>query len=260
MLRYFLRKVRPSRWRPRPRVLIGVPGAITPVEKRAVLNSAQRAGAREVLLVPEATAAAIGIGLPITEPLASMVVDIGGGTSEIAVLSLGDTVSARSIRVGGDQMDQAIVDYLRRRYGLKIGLVAAEQLKIDIGSAYPLDNELSTEIAGADLAGGLPRRLTITSEEARQALAEPLELIVDAIRETVDACSPDLAADLSQQGLVLCGGGALLRGLCRFISERTGISARVAADPLTAVVDGLLICLEDPETWRGAMESSNAAA
>jgi rod shape-determining protein MreB len=257
MLRYFLRKVRRSRFSPRPRVLIAVPGSITPVEKRAVFNSAQRAGAREVLLISEAKAAAIGVGLPIAEPIASMVVDIGGGTTEVAVLSVGDIVSSRSLRVGGDHMDQAVVDYLRRRYGIRVGLAAAELLRIDIGSAYPLEEELVEEVAGADAASGLPRRLTITGDEIREALADPLESIVDAIRQTVDGCSPDLAADLAHYGLVLCGGGSLLRGLDRFITERTGIPARVAADALAAVAKGTLICLECLDTWRGALESSD---
>ena len=257
MLRYFLRKVRRSRFSSRPRVLIAVPGSITPVEKRAVFNSAQRAGAREVLVIPEAKAAAIGLGLPIAEPLASMVVDIGGGTTEVAVISLGDIVSTRSLRVGGDHMDQAVVDYLRRRYGLRIGLAAAEQLRIEIGSAYPLDDELIEEVAGADVASGLPRRLTITSEEMRTALAEPLESIIDAIRQTVDGCSPDLAGDLVHQGLILCGGGALVRGLDRFVAERTGIPARVAADALGAVAKGMVICLEHLDIWRSTLESND---
>jgi rod shape-determining protein MreB len=257
MLRYFLRKVRRSRFSSRPRVLIAVPGSITPVEKRAVFNSAQRAGAREVLVIPEAKAAAIGLGLPIAEPLASMVVDIGGGTTEVAVLSLGEIVSTCSLRVGGDHMDQAIVDYVRRRYGLRIGLSSAEQLRIEIGGAYPLDEDLVEEVAGVDVASGLPRRLTIASEEIRAALADPLESIIDAIRQTVDGCTPDLAADLVQHGMVLCGGGALVRGLDRFLTERTGIPARTASEPLAAVAQGMVICLEHLEMWRSALESSD---
>jgi len=257
MLRYFLRKVRRSRFNSRPRVLIAVPGSITPVEKRAVFNSAQRAGAREVLVIPEAKAAAIGLGLPIAEPLASMVVDIGGGTTEVAVLSLGEIVSTCSLRVGGDHMDQAIVDYVRRRYGLRIGLSSAEQLRIQIGGAYPLDEDLVEEVAGVDVASGLPRRHTIASEEIRAALADPLESIIDAIRQTVDGCTPDLAADLVQHGMVLCGGGALVRGLDRFLTERTGIPARIASEPLAAVAQGMVICLEHFDLWRSALESSD---
>jgi rod shape-determining protein MreB len=238
-------------------VLIAVPGSITPVEKRAVFNSAQRAGAREVLVIPEAKAAAIGLGLPIAEPLASMVVDIGGGTTEVAVLSLAEIVSTCSLRVGGHHMDQAVADYLRRRYGLRIGLAAAEQLRIDIGGAYPLDDDLVEEVAGVDVASGLPRRLTISSEEVRAALADPLETIIDAIRQTVDGCTPDLAADLVEHGMVLCGGGALVRGLDRFLSERTGIPARTASEPLAAVAEGMVICLEHLDMWRSALESSD---
>ncbi len=257
MLRYFLRKVRRSRWSSRPRVLIGVPGSITPVEKRAVFNSAQRAGARQVLLIAKAKAAAIGVGLPIAEPVGSMIIDIGGGTTEIAVLSMGDIVASQSIRIGGDHMDAAIVDYLRRRHGLKIGVATAEQLRIDVGSAFPLEEELIDEIAGVDAASGLPRRITVTSEEIRAALAEPLESIIDAIRSTLDQCTPDLAADLVGQGVALAGGGSLLRSLDRFIAERTGIPARVAPDALTAVARGTLICLEHLDQWRGGMESSD---
>ncbi len=257
MLRYFLRKVRPSRWHSRPRVLIGIPGSITPVEKRAVLNSAQRAGARQALLIPKVKAAAVGVGLPLAEPLGSMVIDIGGSTTEIAVLSMGDIVSSRSIRVGGDHMDQAIVDDLRRRHGLKVGLATAEQLRMDIGSAFPLEQEPVEEVAGVDAASGLPRRITVGSEEIRAALAEPLDEIVEAIRQTLDQCSPDLAADLVGQGVVLCGGGSLLRSLERFIAERTGLPARLAAEPMTAVAKGTLVCLENLEQWRHALESSD---
>ncbi len=259
MLRYFLRKVQRHRFSPRPRVLVGVPGSITPVEKRAVFNSAQRAGARQVLLIPEAKAAAIGAGLPIAEPVGSMIVDIGGGTTEVAVISLGEIVASRSLRVGGDHMDQAIVDDIRRRFGLRIGLSAAERLRIDTGSAYPLEVELGDEVAGADVAGGLPRRITVTSENIREALGEPLEQIVDAIRETVDECSPDLAADLVNHGLVLTGGGSLLRGLERYFAERTGIPARVSTDPLSAVAHGTLTCLEHLDAWRSGLESSDDA-
>ena len=174
MLRYFLRKAQRPGWRLRPRVLVGVPGCITPVEKRAVFNSVHRAGAGQVWVMPEAKAAAIGVGLPIAEPVASMVCDIGGGTTEVAVMSLADTVAAQSVRTGGDAMDQAIVDYLRRHYSLRIGLPAAERLKIDIGSAYPLEEERAVELSGVDTVSGLPRKATVTSEEIRQALGDPL--------------------------------------------------------------------------------------
>jgi rod shape-determining protein MreB len=259
MLRYFLKKAQRNGWNLRPRVLVGAPGCITPVEKRALYNSAQRAGARQVFIIPEAKAAAIGVGLPIHEPVASMICDIGGGTTEIAVLSLGDIVAQQSLRVGGDAMDQAVVDYLRRHYSLRVGLPAAERLRIDIGSAYPLDEELVDEISGVDVVSGLPRRATITSEEVRAALETPLAQIIDAIKATLDGCSPDLAGDLVDNGLVLAGGGALVRSLDRYISEQTGIPARVSPDALSAVAKGALICLEHLDQWRDMLESSDDA-
>jgi len=257
MLRYFLRKAQPSGIRRKPRVLVAVPGCITPVEKRAVFNSAQRAGARQVWLIEEAKAAAIGVGLPIAEPLASMVCDVGGGTTETAVMSLADTVAAQSIRVGGDAMDQALLDYLKRHYSLRVGLPAAEQLRIDVGSAYPLEEERVEEISGLDTISGLPRSATVTSEEVRQALEDPLQKILEAIKTTLDGCSPELAADLVAGGLVLCGGGARLRRIDRFISEQTGLPARVAAEPQTAVAKGLHICLEHFDRWRPSLQSSD---
>ena len=257
MLRYFLRKAQPPGLRVKSRVLVAVPGCITPVEKRAVFNSFQRAGARQVWLLSEAKAAAIGVGLPIAEPLASMVCDIGGGTTETAVISLADTVSAQSIRTGCDEMDRAIVAYLRRHYSLRIGLPAAERLRIDAGSAYPLEVELVEEVSGLDTISGLPRKATVTSEEVRQALADPLDTIVEAVKTTLDRLSPDLAADLVSGGLVLCGGGSLLRRIDRFVSEQTGLPVRVAAEPLASVVDGMLICLEHLDQWRPTLESSD---
>lgn len=256
MLRYFLEKARRPGRRLRPRVLVGIPGCITPVEKRAVFNSVHRAGAGQVWVMPEAKAATLGVGLPLAEPTASMVCDIGGGTTEVAVMSLADTVAAQSIRTGGDRMDEAIVDYLRRHYSLRIGLAAAERLKIDLGSAYPLEEERTVELSGIDTASGLPRRAAITSEEVRQALADPLSEIVEAIKLTLDRCSPDLASDLVDNGLVLCGGGSLLRRIDRFINEQTGLPVRVAAEPLTSVAQGLLICMEHFNQWRRWLQSS----
>jgi len=256
MLRYFLRKSRRSGWQLHPRVLVGVPGCITPVEKRAVFNSVHRAGAGQVWIMPEAKAAAIGVGLPIAEPVASMVCDIGGGTTEVAGMSLAATVASQSGRTGGDRMDQAIVDYLRRHFSLRIGLSAAERLKIDIGSAYPLEEERAVEISGIDVQSGLPRRVTVTSEEVRQALGEPLREIIEAVKATLDHCSPDLAADLVDHGVVLCGGGSLLRRIDRFVNEQTGLPARVTAEPLTAVAKGLLICMEHFQQWRRWLQSS----
>ncbi len=257
MLRYFLRKAQPSGPRRKPRVLVTVPGCITPVEKRAVFNSVHRAGARQVLLLPESKAAAIGVGLPIAEPVASMVCDVGGGTTEAAVFSLGDVVSGRSIRTGGDKMDQAIVDYLRRRHSLRVGLGVAEQLRIDIGSAAVLESEMAQEVRGVDVVGSLPRSANVTSEEVRHALAEPLETILEAIKATLDGCSPELAADLVDRGMVLCGGGALLRGLDRYLAEQTGLPVRVTTEPLAAVLTGALVCLENLGRWRTTLESSD---
>jgi rod shape-determining protein MreB len=257
MLRYFLRKAQPPGWRLKPRVLVGVPGRITPVEKRAVFNSVQRAGARQVWLISQAKAAAIGAGLPIAEPLASMVCDIGGGTSEIAVLSLAEIVASQSVRVAGDHMDRAIVDYLRRHYSLRIGLPAAERLRIQIGSAYPLEEELVAEASGLDTASGLPRKATVTSEEIRQALADPLQAIVEAVKAVLDHCSPELAADLMEHGMVLCGGGSLLRRTDRYLSEQTGLPVRLAPQPLLTVAKGLLVCLEHLPQWQSALQSSD---
>ncbi len=257
MLRYFFRKAQRHGWTLKPRVLVAVPGSITAVEKRALYTSTHRAGARQVLLIPEAKAAAIGAGLPIHEPVASMICDIGGGTTEVAVMSLGDVVASQSVRIGGDAMDQAIADYLRRRYSLRVGLPSAERLRIEIGSAYPLDEELVDEVRGLDAVSGLPRKAVITSEEVREALAEPLERIVDAVKRTVDACHPELASDLVDQGLVLAGGGALLRGMDRFLREQTGLPTRLSPVALEAVARGALICLEDLPQWRSALESSD---
>ena len=257
MLRYFLRKAQRPGVRLKPRVLVAVPGCITPVEKRAVFNSTHRAGARQVLLLAEAKAAAIGAGLPVAEPVASMVCDIGGGTTEVAVMSLADVVASQSIRTGGDEMDQAVVDYLRRHYSLRIGLPAAERLRIDVGSAYPLEEERVQEVRGLDTVSGLPRKATITSEEIREALADPLEAILEAIKSTLDRLSPDLASDLVDNGMVLSGGGSLVRGIDRFLAEQTGLPVRVVQEPLSAVAKGTLICLEHLDQWRPSLESSD---
>jgi rod shape-determining protein MreB len=259
MLRYFLRKAMRSGFHARPRVVIGVPGCITPVERQAVFNSAQRAGAGPVYVVSESHAAAIGCGLPIAEPVASMVCDIGGGTTEVAVLSLGQSVAARSIRTGGDAMDRAIVQYLKRHYSLQVGVSTAERLRIDIGSAFALPEELTEEVSGSDSVSGLPRRISMTSEELRAALAEPLAQILDAVKETLDDCSPDLASDLVDQGLVLAGGGALLRGMDRYLAEQTGLPVRVGADPLTAVARGTQLCVEHFSQWRSWLHASDDA-
>jgi rod shape-determining protein MreB len=255
MLSYFIRKASPQRRGLRPRVVIAVPGGITPVEKRAVFNSAERAGAGRIYLIDEARAASIGAGLPISEPMASMVVNIGGGTTEIAVLSLGEIISGQSVKVAGDEFDQAIVEYLRQRFSLRIGTPSAEQLKIAIGSAYPLESELTAEVRGLDTVGSVPRKATITSEEVREALQRPLGSILAAIRSVIERCDPELVADLSDNGLVLTGGGALLRGLDALMQEQLGLPVRAADDPLTIVARGTAICLEHLEHWRDTLEA-----
>ena len=257
MLRYFIRKAQKQRSGMRPRVVIAVPGGITPVEKQAVFNSAERAGAGRVFLVDEARAAGIGAGLPISEPLASMVCDIGGGTTEVAILSLGDIVSSRSIRIAGDEFDEAIVEYLKRNYSLRIGEQTAEQVKIDIGSASPLNQELTADVSGLDTISGVPRRATVTSEEIREALRGPIESILACVRSVIEQCKPELVGDLASQGLVLTGGGALLRGLDTCMTEHLGIPVHVTDDPLTTVARGTIICLEHLNQWRDSLDSGD---
>lgn len=257
MLRYFIRKASPRQRGFRPRVIIAVPGGITPVEKRAVFNSAERAGAGRVYLLEESKAAGIGAGLPISEPMASMICDIGGGTTEIAVLSLADIVVSRSIRVAGDELDEAIVEYMKQHYSLRIGEQTAEQLKIEIGSAFPLEQELTTEVSGLDTISGVPRKAIVTSEEVREALREPLEAILNGIKSTIENCKPELVADLADNGLVLAGGGALLRGLDELFAEQLGIPVRVTADPLTTVARGTAICLEHLSQWRDSLDDGH---
>lgn len=257
MLRYFIGKA--ARHSPgwRPRVVIAVPGGITPVEKRAVFNSAERAGAGRVYLIEEAKAAGIGAGLPISEPMASMVCDIGGGTTEVAVLSLADVVVSRSVRVAGDELDEAIIEYVKQHFSLRIGEQSAERLKVKLGSAYPLEQELTTEISGLDTISGVPRKAVVTSEEIRDALREPLEAILNCIKTTIEQCQPELAADLADQGLVLTGGGAMLRGMDLLMNEQLGIPVRVAEEPLTTVARGTVICLEHLAQWRDGLDSGD---
>lgn len=257
MLRYFFAKAQRHGWTLRPRVLVTVPGSITPVEKRALYASTHRAGARQVLLIREGTAAAIGAGLPVREPTPSMVCDIGAGATEVTVMSLGAVAAGQSIRVGGDAMDRAIAGYLRRHHNLSVGLPTAERLRIEIGSAAPLDEELVEEVRGIDTVTRLPRKLAVGSPEIRAALAETLETIVEAITRAIDACQPELAADLVDQGMVLSGGGSLLRGLDRYLHEQTGLPARVSPHALQAVARGALICLEDLPQWSDALEASD---
>jgi rod shape-determining protein MreB len=238
MLRYFIKKVHNSRRLVRPRIVIAVPSGITEVEKRAVKDSALHAGAREVYMLEEPVAASIGVGLPIQEPSGNMIIDIGGGTTEMAVISLAGVVFSKSIRIGGDELDEAITNYLKRTYNLMVGERTAEEIKIRIGSGYPLEEEMTMEVRGRDLVAGLPKMITITSEEVREALSEPITQIVEAVRITLERTPPELSADLIEKGLILAGGGALLRGLDKLISEETGLPVHLADDPLTAVALG----------------------
>ena len=238
MLRYFIKKVQPRKLN-KPLVAVAIPSGITEVEKRAVRDSALRAGAREVFLVEEPKAAAIGVGLPIHEPGGNMIIDIGGGTTEMAVISLDGVVVPRSIRIAGDEMDAAIIEHLRKAYNLMIGERTAEEVKIRIGSAYPLDKELTMEVRGRDLVTGLPKAVTVTSEEIREALSDPIRAIVEAARLTLERTPPELAADLIDRGIVMAGGGSLLRGLDRLLAEETGLPVHIAENPVTAVALGV---------------------
>ena len=245
MLRYFIQRVHNRRTMVRPRVIIAVPSGITEVEKRAVKDSALHAGAREVYLIEEPMAAAIGVGLPVQEPAGNMIVDIGGGATEVALISLAGIVFSRSVRVGGDEMDEAIVQHMKRLYNLMIGDRTAEEIKIALGSAYALAEETSMEVKGRDLVAGLPKTLTITSEEIREALQEPITSIVEAVRVTLERCPPELSADLVDRGMVMAGGGSLLRGLDRLIAEQTGLPVHLADDPLSAVAEGTGVVLDE---------------
>ena len=238
MLRYFIKKVHNRKVFVRPRMVIAIPSGITEVEKRAVKDSAEHAGAREVYLVEEPIAAAIGVGLPIQEPSGNMIIDIGGGTTEIAVISLAGIVFSRSIRIGGDELDEAIIEHLKKTYNLMIGERTAEDVKIKIGSAYPLEEELTMEVRGRDLVAGLPKTITVSSEEIREAVAGPISAILEATRMTLERTPPELSADLIERGIILAGGGALLRGMDKLISEETGLPVHVADDPMTAVAMG----------------------
>ncbi len=255
MLRHFIRRVRHRRFQIRPRIVIAIPSGITEVERRAVKESAERAGAREVFLIEEPVAAAIGVGLPIQEPVGNMIIDIGGGTTEIAVISLAGIVFSKSIRIGGDEMDEAIIEYLKKTYNLMVGERTAEDIKIKIGSAYPLEEEMSLEVKGRDLIAGLPKAVTITSEEIRESLQEPLRAILEVIKMSLERTPPELAADLIEQGVVIAGGGALLKGLDKLISEETGLPVHIAEDPVTAVANGTGKVLNEIKYLRKVMVS-----
>ncbi|MHC4981982.1 MAG: rod shape-determining protein MreB [Planctomycetota bacterium] len=255
MLRYFINKVHGRTWFIGPRVVIAIPSGITAVEKRAVLNSAERAGARRVYLVNEPMACGIGAGLPISEATASMVVDVGGGTTEVAIMSLADITVCESIRVAGDDMDEAIIGHMKRTYNLMIGEQTAERIKIEIGSAAPLEEEMTMEVRGRDMISGLPRKTIISSEEVREALKEPAGAIIDCVTRTLEKAEPELAADLVDNGIVLAGGGALLRGIETVLSNATGLEVRTAEDPVACVARGTAVYLENIEEWKKAMES-----
>ena len=245
MLSYFIKKVHGRGGLFRPRVVIAVPSGITAVERRAVIDSAERAGAGRVFLVDEPMAAGIGAGLPITEPTASMIIDIGGGTSEVAIMSLGGISACESIRIGGDNFDEALINHLKRTYNLLIGESRAEQVKIQIGSAAPLEQEMTMEIAGRDTISGLPRKIVITSEEIREAFKEPIAGIIETVMRTLERAEPELAADLIENGVMICGGGSLLRGMDKVLSNSTGLKVTHAEDPLTCVARGTSIYLEN---------------
>ena len=238
MLKAFIRKVNNSKWAAAPRIVICVPCGATPVERKAIGDSAQEAGASAVYLIEEPMAAAIGAGLPIEEPTGSMVVDIGGGTTEVGVISLNGVVYSHSIRVGGDTFDEAIIQYIRRNYGMLIGEASAEEIKKRIGSAFPSTEVSEMEVKGRNLAEGIPRSFTITSNEVLEALADPLSQIVQAVRSALEQTPPELGADIAERGLVLTGGGALLKGLDRLLAEETGLPGLIAEDALTCVARG----------------------
>jgi len=255
MLSYFIKKVQKRTYFYKPRVVIAVPSGITAVEKRAVIGSAERAGARRVYLIEEPIAAGMGAGMPIMDPIGNMIVDVGGGTTEVAVISLGGIVTSESIRIAGDEMDEAIIQYMKRTYNMMIGEQTAERIKIEVGSAYPLEQEKVMPVKGRDLMAGLPRKVEITSEEIREALREPVNVIIEAIKMTLERTAPELAADLVDRGLILVGGGSLLRGLDKVIAQETGLPVRIDPDPLTAVARGTGIFLENLDRYSKAIES-----
>ncbi|MHC4324187.1 MAG: rod shape-determining protein MreB, partial [Planctomycetota bacterium] len=253
MLHYFIHKAHGGGI-VRPRVVIAVPGGITDVERQAVIGTAERAGARKVYLVEEPMAAGIGSGLPITEPTASMIVDIGGGTTEVAIMSLADVASCESIRVGGDDMDEAVINHLKKTYNLLVGEARAEKVKMEIGSAAPLEKELTMEVAGRDTISGMPRKIVITSEEIRESLKGPIAAILDTVMATLEKAEPELAADLIDNGIHICGGGSLLKGMDTALANATGLKVQIAEDPLSCVARGTGIYLENLDLWKDTMD------
>jgi len=256
MLKYFIHKAASRRAPFRPRIIISIPSGVTGVERRAVQDAALQAGAREAHVIEEPMAAAIGAGLPVEEPTGSMVVDIGGGTTEVAIISLGGLVTAKSIRVAGDELDEAIVQYVKRTYNMLIGERTGEEIKMTIGSAYPTGEEDSMEVRGRDLVTGLPRTLRVTSEEIRKAINEPVSAILDAIKITLENTPPELAADIMDRGIVMTGGGALLKGLDLLISKETGMPVNVADEPLLCVVKGCGKCLDNLDILKRVARNS----
>jgi rod shape-determining protein MreB and related proteins len=259
MLAYFIRKVHPGRFS-KPRIVICVPSGITGVEQRAVQEAAESAGARKPAhIIEEPMAAAIGAGLPVHEPTGNMVVDIGGGTTEVAVISLGGIVTSQSVRIGGDELDDAIIQFIKKEYNLALGERTAEEIKIALGSACPLEEELHAEIRGRDLITGLPKTIVTTTEEIREAIEEPVSAIVDAVKVTLDKTPPELAADIMEQGIVLTGGGALLHGLDARLAAETGMPLVIADNPLHSVAIGSGQCLEEFEALKSVLMSSSSA-
>lgn len=256
MLSYFIRKANGNTRIVRPRVVISVPSGITAVEKQAVYQSAEHAGARRIYLVEEPVAAAIGAGLPFAEATASMIVDIGGGTTEVAIMSLADIAVCESVRVAGDDMDEAIINHMKRAYNMMIGEQTSERIKIEIGSAAPLEQEKELEVRGRDMISGMPRKVVIRSAEIREALQEPVQAITEAVTRTLERAEPELAADLVDNGITMAGGGSLLRGLPQVIEKATGLPTKLADDPLTCVARGTCIYLENLELWKDTLENN----
>ncbi len=248
MIRRFIEKVHRRNYMLAPRIVVGVPSGVTEVEERAVMEATRKAGAKEAYTIEEPMAAAIGAGLPVSEPTGSMIVDIGGGTTEVAVISLGGIVTSRSIRIAGDEIDEAIVNYVRRTYNLYIGDRTAEQAKFEVGSAYPIGPERTMNVRGRDLISGLPRSTTITSSEIREAIQDPINSIVEAVKVTLEGTPPELAADIYERGIILAGGGALLEGLDHLLARETSMPVHIATDPLSCVVLGTGKVLEEIDT------------